>query len=137
MKGIIFNKPLILFINSFFFCLLFTHTVAQESGHSEGKSNAYMHKNKIEDLIKRFDSPERAAWQRPEWVISKMGNLKDKVLVEIGAGSGYFSLRLLDKAGKVIAADVDQRFLDHIENRKKELAPSYAQKLQIRRIPYD
>ena len=37
---------------------------------------------------------------------------------DIGAGTGYFAFPLAKKAAKVIAIDIDQRFLDYIERRK-------------------
>ena len=105
--------------------------------HSDGKkgsANEHMHQSTIEELIKRFESKERDEYQKPEKVLDFLGDLKGKTIVDIGAGSGYFSVRLAEKAEKVIAADVDQEFLSYIQKRieKDEL-----KNIEIRKVPYD
>ncbi|MBK7700753.1 MAG: hypothetical protein IPJ39_19500 [Saprospiraceae bacterium] len=40
----------------------------------------------------------RAIWQKPGLVIEKLGDISDKVIADIGAGTGYFSLRLAPRA---------------------------------------
>ena len=45
--------------------------------------------------------------------------LDGKTVADIGAGTGYFAFPLAKKAAKVIAIDIDQRFLDYIEQRKR------------------
>ncbi len=92
-------------------------------------------------LIKAFESEERAGWQKPGLVVSQMGDLSHKTVTDLGAGSGYFSFRLLPRAQKVIAVDVDDGFLDHLRRRKAELAkknPTDAERLEIRKsVPAD
>ena len=44
------------------------------------------------------------------------------VVADIGVGSGYFAFRIAEKADKVIAIDIDQRFIDYIEEMKEEQA---------------
>ncbi len=92
-------------------------------GHHDDATHAneHMHKSSFEELVERFDEPEREAWQKPDEVIAKMGDLSYRTVAEIGAGSGYFTLRIAKQAKHTIAIDIDQRFLDLIEERKKEL----------------
>jgi hypothetical protein len=67
--------------------------------HHQGKGmqdstmtvNEHMHQKSTEDLIKHFESPERDAYQQPEKVLDYLGELKNKRIMDIGAGSGYFS----------------------------------------------
>ena len=40
-------------------------------------------------------------------------------MADIGAGTGYFSFPIAKKAAKVIAIDIDERFLDYIEHKKE------------------
>lgn len=63
---------------------------------------------------------ERENWQKPQLVVSRLGDIHDKTIVDIGAGTGYFTLRLAEKADKVIATDIDQRFLDFISSSLNE-----------------
>ncbi|MEM9919631.1 MAG: class I SAM-dependent methyltransferase [Bacteroidota bacterium] len=68
----------------------------------------------------------RDIWQKPEVVLDLLGNLDGKVVADIGAGPyGYFSLRIASrtKAEKVIAIDINQEALDHIEEYARALFP--------------
>lgn len=74
----------------------------------------------FEEQINQYEDPERDQWQKPQEVLKLMGSLESKVVADIGAGSGYFSFPLAEKAQKVIAIDIDERFLDFIENRAEK-----------------
>jgi cyclopropane fatty-acyl-phospholipid synthase-like methyltransferase len=106
-------------------------TSAQEDTN---KSNHMMHKTSTEELIKRFESPERDAYQKPEAVLTYLGELKGKTIEDIGAGSGYFSVKLAAKGAHVIAADVDDVFLAHI---KKRIQEEQISNIEVRKIPLD
>ena len=56
--------------------------------------------------------------------------------MDIGSGSGYFSFRLAAAGARVISADVDERFLRYIEQRK-EAAGLNDRQLETRRLPPD
>jgi len=66
-----------------------------------------------------FDAPERDAWQKPELVIRRLVTRPDMTIVDIGAGTGYFSVRFaraLPK-GRVVALDIEPTLLAHLEAR--------------------
>lgn len=88
-------------------------------------------------LIQELEDPDRMSWQNPEMVISKMGNFKDQVIVDIGPGTGYFALRIVKNGGIVIAIDIEQKFIDYIEERKSELSPELSKRLTTRLIKPD
>lgn len=71
-------------------------------------------------LVKKYEDPGRVNWQNPELVLEKLGDLNGMVVADIGAGTGYFTFRMARTADKVIAIDIDQRFLDYIDERKRE-----------------
>lgn len=102
--------------------------------HQTGDANKHMHQSSTAELIKRFESKERDAYQKPDEVLKYLGDLSDKTIIDIGAGSGYFSVKLAQKAKKVIAADVDQEFLSYIEKRIDKNA---IKNIELRKIPYD
>ncbi|MDX1627441.1 MAG: methyltransferase domain-containing protein [Fulvivirga sp.] len=77
--------------------------------------------NNFQELVDRYEDPKRAEWQNPTYIIEKLGDIKGKTIADIGAGTGYFTFRLAQEGAKVIAIDIDERFLDYIENRKEEL----------------
>ena len=72
--------------------------MAQDHGHqknSEANSaNEYMHRSSVDNLARHFESSERDAYQHPDKVLKFLGELKGKRVMDLGAGSGYFSVRL-------------------------------------------
>ena len=110
---------------------------AEASGHSQhGDANTHMNRRPFEELVAQFESPERAEWQKPDSVIAFLGDLEGKTVMDIGSGTGYFSFRLAKAGARVIAADVDERFLDYIEQKKKEEGWTDEQ-VETRHVPYD
>ena len=114
--------------------LFFSITACHHDHHNH--ANHHMHKMSFDELVARFESPERDKWQKPEAVLAKMGSLKGKTVAEIGAGTGYFTFRLAEKGANVIAGDVDERFLNYIESRRKT-KPALAAKVRTLKLPYD
>jgi len=89
----------------------------------------------IEDfdiLMQESEDLGRVTWQNPVMVISKMGNIKNLVVADIGTGTGYFALWIVKKGGTVIGIDIDQKSIDYIEERKSELSPEAAKRLTTR-----
>lgn len=87
-------------------------------------------------LAPHLESEHRALWQKPDEVMHLIGNVHNKKVLDIGAGTGYFSFRLADKGANVIAADVDKAFIDIIEEKKKRLKISDTA-LVSRLVPFD
>jgi len=71
-----------------------------------------------------LDRPERAEEERPDTVIAAL-ELKDgQTVADLGAGSGYFSVRmapLLGPTGKVLAVEIQDEMLDAIRSRAAAL----------------
>jgi ubiquinone/menaquinone biosynthesis C-methylase UbiE len=86
----------------------------------------------VNDLSSSLDNPERENWQKPQVVISLLGDLSDKTVADIGAGTGYFSFRLAQKAERVIAIDIDSLLLDYIDHRVSEGRQSEESHLETR-----
>lgn len=105
-----------------------THT------HNEQTANEYMHQSSIEELINRFESPERDDYQKPEKVLEFLGDVSGKKVMDIGAGSGYFSVKLANKGANVIAADVSEEFQKAL---KKRIEEQKIKNIELRKIPYD
>jgi 2-polyprenyl-3-methyl-5-hydroxy-6-metoxy-1,4-benzoquinol methylase len=76
-----------------------------------------MNKTSFEDLVKNFESTDRNEWQKPDEVIRFLGDLKNKTIIDIGAGTGYFEFKMNEPSAKIIAADVDERFIKFIDER--------------------
>lgn len=140
MKKLLFSTSL--FIALFFSC---EHKPQQNeeqvtendtSKHSHGKANEYMHQNSVDELVNHFESPERDKYQKPEKVMEYLGDIKGKKVMDLGAGSGYFTFRLADAGAQVIAADVDDEFQQFIKQKKEKLGYTDEQ-IQLKKLPYD
>ena len=95
-----------------------------------------MNQADFESLTRRFESPERDAYQQPRKVLDYLGDVSGETIMDIGSGTGYFSFRLVEAGAKVIAADVDERFQEYIRTKKDRLGIPDS-KLTLRKIPYD
>lgn len=109
---------------------------AENHGHHHGHANEHMNKRPFEELVANFESPERAEWQKPDSVIAFLGDLEGKTVMDIGSGTGYFSFRMAEAGANVICADVDERFLNYIAERRAEKGLTEAQ-VETRKVPYD
>lgn len=87
----------------------------------------------LQNLLNQYDPPGRDVWQKPEVVIGKMGDLSNKTVADIGAGSGFFSRRLAQQAKRVIAVELDPRFIQFMDSIKRvELKPEYQSRFETR-----
>lgn len=86
----------------------------------------------FEQLVEAYEDPDRRNWQNPDLVLNMLGNLSQKTVADIGSGTGYFAIRIAQFADKVIAIDIDERFLEFIEERKLEIADSIAARIVTR-----
>ena len=92
----------------------------------DSAANQFMHQAEFDKLVARFEDPARAEWQKPEKIVASLEPLDRKTVADIGTGTGYFAFPIAKKAAKVIAIDIDKRFLDYIgtRNRRKKSVPT-------------
>ncbi len=73
-----------------------------------------------------FDDPTRDSWQMASRVIETLGLAPSASVADIGAGTGFFSVRLAKAVpnGKVYAVDIEPAMLEHLRTRaaKEQLA---------------
>lgn len=75
--------------------------------------------NNPESGIKEdYINTNRVIWQKPEVVIDFLGDISQKTVADIGAGTGFFAFRIAREAKKVIAIDIDQVFIDYLDSAK-------------------
>jgi len=97
------------------FCLLLVYLLASltaSCAHQPWDINRY---------ILALERPERDQYQQPEKVIETLNLTPGMMVIDIGAGSGYFTRRLAEAVGdkgRVIAIDVEQKMLNY---NKREL----------------
>lgn len=71
-----------------------------------------------------LDDPKRDAYQKPHEVITALKLKEGEVIADIGAGSGYFTLRLarhVGETGRVYAVDVSPEMIVHMNRRIRDL----------------
>lgn len=86
----------------------------------------------FENLIADYESKDRVIWQKPDMVISLLGDLEGKTVADLGAGTGYFAFRLVPKAQKVIGVDIDRRFIEFMDSVKVRLPKPYQDRFESR-----
>lgn len=67
-----------------------------------------------------LESPDRAAWQKPDLIMDALRIAEKATVADIGAGAGFFTVRLADRVGPngiVYAEDIQQPMLESIKRR--------------------
>lgn len=74
-----------------------------------------------EEWAARFEDPARDAWQQPAEVITALGLPANGTLADIGAATGYFSVRFARALpqGKVFGVDVESSMVEYLAKRAK------------------
>ncbi|MFN3531753.1 MAG: class I SAM-dependent methyltransferase [Candidatus Brocadia sp.] len=70
--------------------------------------------------IPLLEDPERDTWQKPDEVLNALEIEKGQTVADIGAGSGYLTVKLSERvgaSGTVYAVDIQQEMLDYISKR--------------------
>jgi ubiquinone/menaquinone biosynthesis C-methylase UbiE len=72
-----------------------------------------------EQSAKGFDDPARDAWQIPDRVIDALGLKPGQAVADIGAGTGYFTVRLARSAAAptVYAVDIEEKMVQYLRGR--------------------
>jgi len=90
-------------------------------GHQHGPDrDPYGNPRDLQEYLQRLEGADRAQWQVPDQVIVALGLRPGDVACEIGAGPGYFSLRLaraVGENGQVFAVEVHPRMLEVLRDR--------------------
>jgi ubiquinone/menaquinone biosynthesis C-methylase UbiE len=67
-----------------------------------------------------LDAPDRDLWQRPDQIMDAMGIADASIVADIGAGSGWFTIRLARRVGPrglVYAEDVQKEMITALSRR--------------------
>jgi arsenite methyltransferase len=74
--------------------------------------------------IKALEDPKRDAYQKPHEVMQALAVREGEIVADIGAGSGYFTVRLaqhVGASGHVYAVDVSPEMIRHLHARVRDL----------------
>ena len=67
-----------------------------------------------------LESPDRAAWQKPDQIMDAVGIADGSKVADIGAGAGWFTIQLARRVGPnglVYAQDIQRQMLEAIRRR--------------------
>ena len=67
-----------------------------------------------------LEPPDREAWQKPDQVMDALRIAEGTTVADIGAGGGWFTIRLarrVGQSGKVFAVDVQRLMIEAIQRR--------------------
>ena len=72
-----------------------------------------------ERFARAFDNPARDEWQMPRRVIAALDIVEGETVADIGAGTGYFTVRLAQStpARAVFAVDIESAMVDYVRER--------------------
>jgi ubiquinone/menaquinone biosynthesis C-methylase UbiE len=72
-----------------------------------------------EKWARSFDDPARDEWQMPGRVIDALALTPGQIVADIGAGTGYFTMRLAKApaAPRVYAVDVEKSMVEYVRHR--------------------
>ena len=73
--------------------------------------------------IAMLEDPARDAYQKPDEVVTALALPRGAVVADIGAGSGYFAVRLaraVGDSGEVLAVDISPDMILHLNRRLRD-----------------
>jgi SAM-dependent methyltransferase len=87
-----------------------------------------------EAWAKKFDDPARDAWQEPDRVVASLALDPKLIVADVGAGTGYFAVRLAPLVAQVVATDVED---DMVRYLKERAAREGHANIRAVKTPYD
>lgn len=95
---------------------------AHDPHHAHGAGPSHHHQHGFADAgawATVFDDPARDAWQHPDDVLRAMDLTPAMTVADVGAGTGYFAVRLARAVpeGKVIATDIEPDMVRYLNER--------------------
>jgi SAM-dependent methyltransferase len=95
-------------------------TAAEHAG-DHGHTDRGYHRSfdNAEMWAKEFDDPARDEWQKPEEVLDALQLERTARVADLGAGTGYFSVRIAKRVpvGKVFAIDIEPDMVRYLRER--------------------
>jgi SAM-dependent methyltransferase len=124
-------RPIISILTAGFVVVLITAGAAQTTApvqqqhvgdHSESSQTGMENHHSFGDAekwAKEFDNPQRDAWQKPDEVLDALHLQRTDRVADIGAGTGYFSVRIAKRVpdGKVFSVDIEPDMVRYLGER--------------------
>jgi len=97
-----------------------SHEFAAASDDHRNRGHHRHHRfERADEWVGMFDSSDRDAWQRPDAVLAALALRPDAQVADVGAGTGYFAVRLARAApqGRVYAVDIEPDMVRYLGER--------------------
>lgn len=105
-----------------FVALLPTIVTAQEQSVRPGINDSFRNPD-VNDFVGKFEIESREVFALRKEIVAQCEIKPGQTVADIGAGTGLFTRLFADavgKEGRVIAVDIAQKFLDHIQRTSRE-----------------
>ena len=102
--------------------LVFVVSVSLSAQVATEANESYSSEQFRQNLAKNLDDPERVERDKPDRLVAELGLKEGDVVADIGSGVGFmipFFLEAIGPEGKLYAEDIQQDFLDKIEEKKQ------------------
>lgn len=103
-------------------------TNAQE--HAEGFHHGF---SDVTHWAQVFESPQRTKWQKPTKVVNALKLKPGEIVIDIGAGTGYFTRRFakaVAPSGEALGLDIEPAMIDYMKaDAKKQGMKNYHARL--------
>ncbi|HUL59128.1 MAG TPA: methyltransferase domain-containing protein [Anaeromyxobacteraceae bacterium] len=99
------------------------HRHGPGGGHAHGGRDRLGNPEYLAEYLAKLEDPERLAWQKPDQVVASLGLVPGGVACDVGAGPGYFAIRMaraVGPAGRVHAIDAEPRMIALLEQRVRQ-----------------
>jgi ubiquinone/menaquinone biosynthesis C-methylase UbiE len=92
------------------------HAANPEHSHAHGMPHRF---EGAEQWAHQFDAPERDDWQKPDEVVAALALPPGAKVADIGAGTGYFAVRLARAVpqGRVYGVDIEPDMVRYLRER--------------------
>ena len=69
------------------------------------------------DFLERLEGPERMALIPMDEILPRMNLSRTQTILDLGAGSGYFSMPIAERVRRVISIDLEPKMLEVLDQR--------------------
>ncbi len=105
----------------------------EKHGHHGAKHGHHHHRfDNPAEWAGKWDTAERDAWQKPDAVLAVIAPKPADLIADIGAGTGYFAMRLAQKApeGTVYAIDLAPKMVEYLGQRAAQMGLSNVEPIE-------
>ncbi|MGZ3406004.1 MAG: class I SAM-dependent methyltransferase [Polyangia bacterium] len=91
-------------------------------GHDHRPHRRHGNPDDLAAYVAKMEDPSRDQWQKPDAVLAALAIAPGQTVCDVGAGPGYFALKLARAGARVFAVDVEPRLLEVLRDRVRDAA---------------